>query len=1152
MFRTTLRVSGCLVALACAVWAQEYRSTITGRVTDPQGAVVPGVKIVARQVDTGANFETVSTGDGQYALPFLPPGNYRLTAEAAGFKRYVQDGFRVSTSERLPLDIKLDVGQVTETVTVTAEAALLETASASSGQVITTRQIENLPMNGRTPLSLAQIAFGVVPTSDPRFQRPFDNAGPSDFSMGGAPSRTNELLLDGSPDATRDNRVAFNPPVDTVEEVKVHTFESDAAYGHTGGGTVNVVSKSGANTFHGTAYDFNQVAKLAATDFFLNQGGRRKPGGVYNQWGVTAGGPLTIPKLIDGRNKMFFYVAYEGIKDSYPEPTQQTVPTQAQRGGDFSALLAVGGRRANGFNDYQLFNPFSGVREGTRVRRQPFDNNTIPQRFHSSIARAYLDQFYPQANTAGRADGFQNFLAAEQVRSDTFNTEIGRLDFNISDRHKLFFNFRHNERLENRGNTFKNIATGNFLGRINWGSMVDDVYTITPTTVLNTRLNWTRFTEVNVRPSDGFNFTTLGFPAYIAAASAKAVVPTVDLDQFSDVGNSGGSNVPFDVFQIFSSVTKIRGKHTLKVGADLRLYRESAYNYGNSSGNYQFRADWNRGPLDNDPTAPLGQDLAAFLMGLPTGGSFDINAARNNQAGYHFLFLQDDWRVKPNLTLNLGIRYERDMGTTERYNQTVIGYDFNSPSPISAAAAAAYARNAITQVPAGQFRTLGGLVFATAGDREVYKTQAHNFSPRLGFAWTPEKLGRKYVLRGGVGVFFFPIVTTGVFQSGFSQSTPVVRTLDGGLTPNATLANPFPTGIQQPTGSSLGLATFLGRGLDFTNTNPSNPYSIRWDLNIQRELPFSTVLEIGYIGNHAVRLTLDRQLNFVPRQYFSTSPTRDNDTINLMTANVTNPFAGLIPGTGLDGTTTSRNQLVRPFPHFTGVTARGLNDSSSYFHMLQVRAEKRFSRGLSFVANYQWSKLTDKRSRLNDFDDFMEKRPAGEDRPHRLVYSTSWDLPLGKGRRWANTTNPVLSRLIGGWNVNGIYTYQPSGGPLGWGNMIYFGGDLNYQGARVDGTFDTSRFERRSAAQLSQNVRTFPSRFNDLRADGPSNIDASVIKNTSITEKINLQYRCEFFNALNHPTFNGPNLDATSTSFSLITGQSNLPRIIQMALRLQW
>lgn len=315
-----------LLAAPATAWSQEFRSTLGGRVVDAQNAVVPGVKITATKVETGSRSETVSGADGEYSLPFLPPGSYNVVAEAPGFKRYVREGLQVSTNERVPLDIALELGQLAETITVTAEVAMLQTSTASTGQVINSRQIANMPLLGRTPLVLAQLAFGVIPSSDPRFYRPFDNSGPSTFSMGGAPARTNELLIDGAPDTTQNSRVAYNPPVDAVTEVKVETFQADAAYGHTGGGTVNVVMKSGTNSFHGSAYEFNQVSRLAATPFFTNRGGQKKQVTRFNQWGVNLGGPVLIPKVINGRNKLFFFFAYEGLKDSIPAPTLSTVP----------------------------------------------------------------------------------------------------------------------------------------------------------------------------------------------------------------------------------------------------------------------------------------------------------------------------------------------------------------------------------------------------------------------------------------------------------------------------------------------------------------------------------------------------------------------------------------------------------------------------------------------------------------------------------------------------------------------------------------------------------------------------------------------------------------------------------------------------------
>jgi len=1126
---------------AAALCAQEYRATLSGRITDPQGAVVPNAKIVATQTDTGAKFETKSGADGLYTIPFLPPSGYSLTAESAGFKKYDRKGIQLGANERVGLDIEMAIGQMTETISITAEAPVLNTTTASTGQVITTRQIDNMPLSGRTPLALAQLAFGVTPTDDPRFTRPFDNAGPSGFSMGGSPSRSNELLIDGAPDTTGDNRVAYNPPVDAVAEVKAESFQADAAYGHTGGGTVNVVLKSGTNTFHGTLYEFNQISNTAATPFFTNKVGGRKPSSRFNQYGGSLSGPVQIPKVVDGRNRIFFFFAYEGISDALPAPATTTVPSAAQKQGNLSSLLASGAA-------YQIYDPATGVAEGARVRRQPFANNIIPASRLSPIAQNYL-KLYPDPNQPGRADGQDNFISLTNGERNTFYNYLGRMDFNISDRHKVFFNARHNQRIGQGGNGFNKSLTDNptatnALRRINWGYMVDDVYTITPTFLMNTRLNWTRFQEPRVNFSEGFDSTSLGFPAALSAAAPFRVLPRITFARFTGVGDSGPRSFPFDSFQIFETLTKITGKHSLKFGADLRQLRESDFNYGFSNGTFAFATDWARGPLDNAAPAPLGQDLAAFLLGLPTGGQYDIAAARTNLSNYYAFFFQDDYRVKPNLTLNLGIRAEHESGTTERFDRSVNGFDETSASPISAAALAAFGRNPVAGV--ANFRVNGGLRFPGQGTRLIYTTPALTFSPRFGFAYT---LSPKTVVRGGVGIYYFTYGVVGNNAPGFSQTTAFVPSLDGFRTPASTLANPFPNGIERPTGSAAGLATFMGRPVAFMNPNAESQYSARWQLSVQREMARNTVLEVGYMANKAVRLPVDYAANGLPMQFLSTSGERDQAVINNLTANVPNPMAGLIPGTGLNGGLVGRNQLLRAFPQFTGVTAQRLNDGSSHYHAFQVRFEKRFSSGFQMLANYQWSRLLERRSRLNELDPFLEKRVAAEDRPQRLVTSGSWEMPFGKGRKYGNAVNGLTNQIIGGWIVNAIVTLQP-GAPLNWGNVIYLGGPINVDAHNPDRTFDTTRFNRVAAQQLDWNRRTFSSRFNDTRADGVNQIDFSVIKAFPIFERLNMTYRCEFFNLTNTPIFSGPQLAPTNTNFGLITNQANQPRRVQMALRL--
>ena len=1126
--------------------AQEFRATIRGRVSDAQNAVMVGVKVTAKQASTGAKFETRSSAEGLYTIPFLPPAGYQVSAELPGFKRFVRENITAGANERLEIDITMEVGSATETVNVVAETPMLQTSTASTGQVISSEQIENMPVSGRTPLSLAQLAFGVVPNTDPRFTRPFDNAGPSGFSMGGAPAQMNELLIDGAADNTGNLRVAYNPPMDAVTEVKAESFQADAAYGHTGGGTVNIITRSGSNQFHGTLYEFNQNSAFNATPFFTNKSGAKKPVSRFNQYGGSFSGPVTLPKIFDGKNKVFFMFAYEGVSDALPAPTTNTMPTQAERNGDFAALLNVG-------SIYQIFDPNTGVAQGGRISRQAFAGNIIPSSRISAIAKNYL-QYYALPNQPGNANGQANYLSNTDGERNSFYNVIGRLDVNLSDRNKFFFVARNNLRTGNGGNAFgkavnDNPTASDALKRLNWGYTLDDVYTISPTFIMNTRLNWTRFVEPLRNFSLGYDSTTLGLPAYLSAAAPRKILPRISFSTFTALGDTAGVEFPFDTFQIFESLTKIQGKHTLKFGFDLRQQRESQINYGYSNGTFVFGNNWTNGPLDNSPSAPIGQDFAAFLLGMPTSGQYDLNAARTNKNHYYAFFFHDDYRVGPNLTLNLGMRLEGETPTTERYNRTLNGFDNTTANPIAAKAMAAYAANPMAEVPAAQFKVNGGPLFASAGNQGIYSTPKANFSPRIGFAWTPNILKSKTVIRGGAGIYYFPYGIAGNNGTGFSQTTSLVATLDGYRTPSATLANPFPNGIQGPTGSSLGLATNLGKSVTFYDPNPSYAYSARWQLSVQREILPGVLLELGYLGNKAVKMPVDHNFDGIPNQYLSTLPSRDQTTIDRLSANVTNPFAGLIPGTGLDGSVVARSQLLRPFPQFTGVTGSAFTDGSSYFHAFEARIEKRFSHGFLLLLNFQKSKLMEMRSRLNDFDPRLEKRVAAEDRPQRLVASATYDLPFGKGKAKLADTNRVVNAIVGDWNINLIYTLQP-GTPLGWGNILYLGGPLNLDPHHVDGAFDVSQFNRASAQQLSSNLRTFPSRFANLRQDGVNQVDFSVIKAFRITEKLKMTYRCEFFNSTNRAIFNAPDLSPTSSTFGRITGQANTPRRIQMALRL--
>lgn len=1157
MLKRYLLVVGCVLPFALA---QEYRSTIFGLITDPQGAAIPKAVITLTEKSTGSRFKGDSGETGQYTLPLLPPGQYELTVEAPSFKKYVRDGIKVSTNQRLVLDIALELGNVMETVSITAEAPLVSTGTASVGQVITTNQVENMPMNGRTPMALAQLAFGVTPAGGGTRIRPYDNSGPTDISMGGSQNRGNEVLLDGSPDMTRDRRVAYSPPIDAVSEVKVEAFQTDAAYGNTSGGTISVVMKGGTNDFHGTAYEFNQNDKLAARPFFGERPTRR-----WNQYGVTASGPIFIPRVLNLRNRLFWFFAYEGIRSNEPEVLTSTVPTERMRRGDFSELLSLP-QCASSDAACRIYDPGTGVREGSAIRRQPFANNTIPSDRLNAIALNYM-QFYPLPNQPGLLQG--NYIANAK-RADTFESYLGRLDWNAGDRLKMFWNYRFNDRLEERSNRFNNIATGNFLGRVNNGSVLDAVYTIAPSLLANLRFNWTRFTESNVRPSDGFDATKIGFPAYISSNSAHRLLPFIDLDQHQDLSDSGGNVTPFDIFQLFGTVTKMAGRHSIKVGADIRELRESSASFGNSVGRYHFTDAWTRGPLNTSPGAPVGQSLASFLLGLPANDSsnsnYEVNSYRTQSSRYYSLFAQDDWRVNPTLTLNAGLRFEKETGTTERFNRTLVDFDPAAVNAVTEAARAAYARSPNALLPVSRFNPRGGVIYATPNNRNIYSTDAA-WAPRFGFAWSPAALGTgKTVLRGGFGLFYSTIGTQGVSQPGFSARTPLVATLDNYLTPNVTLSNPFPQGIQQPVGSRDGINTFLGQNVTVYDHDQAAPYTMRWDLNIQREFARNFVLEIGYMGSRALHLyetrdssASDINVNSIPAEYLSRSLLRDNATIQRLGAIVPNPFQGLLPGTGLDGSTIALSQLLRPFPQFSGdsgVRIQGLNNGYSNYHAMMVRLERRYASGLQLTANYTWSKMMEATRRLNEAIPALEYRIANEDRTHRFVFGGNYDLPFGKAKKFATHAGRALETLIGGWSVNGILTLQ-SGQPISWDdrNIIYYGGTLNtkgHNGGLNRAVFDPAPFERSSTLQLANNIRWFPTRFNDVRQDYLNNIDISVIKSFRLTERFEAQLRGEAFNATNRPVFAGPETNPTNQNFGKSTGQDNQPRSIQIGLRLKW
>ncbi len=1173
----------CLVTvyvMSSFVVAQEFRGSISGRVTEASGAAVQGATVTITNTATNTSTTATTNGSGDYVGLFLNPGPYAVAVEAQGFKKAVRQGIEVRVGDKLGIDLTLEVGDVADTVNISSDAPLLETNTASAGQVIDRRRISELPLSDGNPFVLTRLAPGIGYTGDLLFSRPFDNGGTSsivaDGSRGG-----NEFTLDGSPNQASGRRVAFVPPADAVQEFKVETASFDAQQSHTAGATVNVTLRSGSNEFHGTAYEFVRNDILSANNFFSNLNGDARNVTRYNRFGGTIGGPVLLPKKIlgplgyDGRNRSFFFFAYEGLKDVFQEPDFFNVPTLAMRQGNFSALGLV------------IYDPATARVNGSRIERSPFPGNKISEERISQIAKNYL-QYYPLPNVDVSDPFGQDNYFSTNPRRDNFHSESVRFDQTISDVQKFFVRYSHNYRREERGNWTGEIngvrPIGNYLFRINNSATFDHVYSLSPTTILNTRTGFSRFIEKNERQHQGeFDPASLGFSDQtVAFFNDASYFPRFEIGGITNLGDTFGDSTSFDIYSVQPTMTKIAGSHSLKLGYDFRSYRENNIPAAHAAGRYIFDNTFTRQRDNSTGNVAGGQQFASFLLGLPTGGAIDRNTARSNQTLYQGVFVHDDWKVTRKITLNLGVRYELEGATTERFNRNMLRFDPTVTSPIEAAAKAAYAAKPIPELSASSFNVKGGILFANDENHGFWDADMNNVQPRIGIAL---QLNDKTVLRAGWGVFTVPAIIFGINQTGFSQGTSILPSTDRGITFQANIFNPFPFGVDSPPGASQGLQTFLGRTVDdFVPRDLNNSQAQRWEFGLQRELRGNWLIEVSYVGNKGYDLTtgFSNIVNPIPRQYLSTSRVRDDATIVFLNEDVDNPFSGLAPGTNLDNPTADRSQLLRPFPQFTGLESIR-NDGESIYHSGQVRAEKRFSKGYSLLAAYTWSKYIEAASLLNATDFDLERRISPDDIPHRVVMSGIFELPFGKGRRWGNGWNNIVNGFLGGWQLNGIFQWQ-SGRPIDMGerNVVYFGdpsklrAQINSENADPSRrVFDTSGFYFNDALvqltdasgnpsgvidpkkqrddlriRLEHNIRYFPSRLPSFRGQNLHLWDVSVMKKVQISEGLNLELRGEFLNAFNHVQFSNPETNPTNASFGRVTEQANLPRNVQIGLKL--
>lgn len=1138
-----------------SVLGQESRAVITGTVMDPQGKAVPGATVVVKNVATNVA-TTVATSDrGLYTIPPVNPGNYTVSVSTPGFKQWVQTNIELRVADRKTVDVRLELGSPTDTVTVSAEAILIDTSSASVGTTIGKEAVSNLPMMGRNPLSLVQYAAGVVYGSGRASsgQRPFDNGGMDNISINGGGNRNNEILLDGvtntnNSDSGNGTFITFVPPPDAVSEFKVQSNSYDSEYGHSAGGVVSLNLKSGTNAYHGSAYWYHRNNAMNANETSANAAGTPLSSFRWNQPGLQVEGPVRIPKIYNGSDKTFFMYSWERIRSSIPRVSNMVVPTELERKGDFSQTFVSGTSGAA----IQIYDPLTTVQTSPgKYARTAFSGSKIPLDRINPIA-AKIISYYPLPKISGVARGVTNLTVAPNPTTDEYDAHTIRIDQNINNNNKLFVSFVRSNRHEDGGlggGRTAFIAMGNPNAaptykhwRMNHGTTMNLTTTLSPTFINTAKVAWNLHEFAIDQYAMGFDPATLGFPATYTSQAQNKTFPTISVGGYQTIGYSGnGSTDNFShTYSLGDTMVKVMSSHSLKWGGEFRLMLNNVAPQVTSA-TLSFTNNYTRAdPLVGN--AQSGDGLASFLLGYPSNTT---SAYRNQPARgqrYYALFVQDDWRISRKLTLSMGLRWDLESPLTDRYDRQIIGFDPNGTYTV------------------GSTSLKGGVVFADSKHRYAFKRDVNNFQPRLGIAY---QVKSKLVFRGGWGISY--VSGTGDIPptDGFDITTnPPTSEGDAGIVPLlynglGMTSNPFPTGILKPYGSSKGLMTNVGGSISYYWPDRSIPYTHSFSAGFQYELPFRTVVDLSYTGSRARQLSTSKAINSITYAQYMANGSK-------LTSTVTNPFAGLLPGTSLNGATMTLEQSLRPYIQFTGITQNGRTIGTSRYDALQLRVEKRFSKGLTASFNGTFAQGSTFNSYLNggmdDFGQFIYRRDGTP--PVSLNWNATYALPF-----FARSAS-LINSLLGGWMLAGTGTWG-SGGMLSVSNAIPTGINPKLENGTPDRWFNTCTYndtngQRQNCISATEPIAwiiqkpytllTFPTpQFTEWRnPNHPVQVNLSMFKAFKFAERAKMEIRAEAFNAFNTPINNYANTSATASTFGKRTSisQGNDPRQVQLGLRL--
>lgn len=1284
-------IFSCAFFVAAAT-AQQITATISGTITDPNGAAVPGAVVTATSNETGLA-KTATTGDsGNYTITFLQPGSYNISVSKDGFSPVVRENIRLEVAQTAGIDLALGISGQQITVEVDSnETPLLQTETSNLETTVEQKLIEDLPSSERNIFSFVNLVPGTIDTNV-ALGNPNGAIGSSanrnffdsNFAVNGGRASTNDVLLDGVTNTIGDfNGVTISPPQDAVREFKVVSGVAPAEYGRTGGGIVTIASRAGTRKFHGALYEYFQDGNLNANGFQRNRLEQSRINDLSkHQFGGAIGGPVYIPNFGEGNEggfarqlaKTFFFANYELRREQNPYERLLTLPTARMRSGDFGELLldtplTATVRDANGnpitrttfacaagnpscaagtpVLTGQIFSPFNtpnsspnsplvpylqsvtnlatNVTTTTTVSGRPLisgnnlsglpvcgANATRTALCLDPVARNFL-QFLPLPNRPGTTNNFA-FSGTTDFNRDIF---AARIDHTVSERQSFFVRFSYEARQTTPPNFFGTPATAIAIVNDKFvNTTLNHVYSLTPTLINNFRYGFTRAAARQGPTSFGFDPTSLGFPSYLAANAPIALFPTFTIGGGAEgltpagevtggfIGGSG-NNQSRDTHNISDSLTYVRGSHTFRAGAEYRLYRFYPFQFLTPDGSFSFNRFATRGPTlvppAGLPVESAGSSFASFLLGIPSGITQEVVKPISIYHHYGAGYIQDDWKVRRNLTLNLGLRYDFETPTASPQNQ-ITTFDPNAASVLQGRLNLA---NLDAQVAAFNpgIRDLTGSISFPEDDPQS-KTNKDRFAPRIGFAYSYDN---KTTLRGGFGMFFLPISLEAVTAVGVNfTNTQAQTSLDTSQVTTSTifLNDPFRiAGLQGAVGNTRGAFTRLGDTVaGAVEPVRPNPYNMMFNLVLQRELAKNLVLDIAYVGSRGRNLpSRDINLNQLSSEALDYARANFNQPNTCGTAacasvaaylayGVANPFAGLNSAatpinTQINGATIARAQLLRRFPQYTTVTSSRPLIGRSDYHALQINLQKRFSDGWSVLANYTFSKLldtggvgngasfTDPTNAEDAFNFDEEYSYSTLDVPHRITVSSTYELPFGKGKMFGKDWNGLTDAFLGGWQVSGTAVYQ-TGAPLTITNATAFlgGGSVltavgNSQRrpnivAGVDARFDNigelirsgqSIFNSAAFSSPSDALFEFGNAartYNDIRRDNYKNIDLSIIKNVNFNEgKQKIQIRGEFLNAFNTVVFGTPGTQVGSTTFGIITTQGNRPRIIQLVGR---